>query len=478
MNIRKSIRWRIQSWHAMLLLAMCAGFGVTAYRLEKTNALHRADQDLEIRLSALTSALSQGGGRPDDRRPPPDDLPPEEEPRDGPPQPPGFGSSAVTGLFDSGEAEPFYYQVWTRRGTLLDRSSTAPDDIPLPGGSKDLEKSASVRNGFRELHLFTPPGECLLVGRATAGMERELRDLAWKLTGIGMAVLAFGLAVGWWIATRALQPVSQISEAATRIAAGNLKERIRTSETESELGQLGSLLNNTFQRLDTAFEEQARFTSDAAHELRTPVSIILAQSQLSLGKERGAAEYRETIEISQRAAKRMHALIESLLQLSVIDASGTERNLQSADLRDITAEQITLMGTLAAEKNMALVSDLNPAACTVNPEQIGQIVVNLLTNAVKFSPPGSEIKISTRIGNSSAVLTVSDNGPGIPDHHLPHLFERFYRVDASRNRATGGAGLGLAICKRIAEAHGGNLTVESHEGKGSSFTLTIPHKES
>jgi len=495
MSLRKSIRWRIQAWHGVLLLVLCTGFGVTAYRLEKSNAQRHFDQELELRLSALSNALSsQGGGPPGDGRrppregregppgeegPPPHERPegpPDRPPRDGPRTPPGFRSLEVTSLFDSKEGAPFYYQAWTRRKTVMDKSSTAPPRIPQPVAPDALEKAVRTRDGFRECYVFTPPGECLLVGRSTAGLDREMLDFGWKLTGIGAAVLASGLAVGWWIATRALRPVSEISAAASRIAGGNLKERIRTSETESELGRLASLLDDTFGRLDAAFEEQARFTSDAAHELRTPVSIILAQTQLALAKDRSAGDYRETIEMSQRAAKRMHALIESLLQLSVIDAAGRELTLHAVDLKEVASEQIALMETLAAEKNISLVPDLSSAPCMANAEHIGQIVINLLTNAVKFSSSGSEIRIRTGLKEGWVFLGVEDDGPGIPAHHLPHLFERFYRVESSRNRATGGAGLGLAICQRIAEAHGGLLTVESEEGKGSVFTLTIPRE--
>ncbi|MES2660552.1 MAG: HAMP domain-containing sensor histidine kinase [Verrucomicrobiota bacterium] len=476
MSIRKSIRWRIQSWHGTLLLAMCAGFGFTAYQLEKSNTLRHADQELDIRLSTLTSTLGQGGGGggpPGERPPPPDGRRPP--PGEGPP---GFRSSAVTGLFETKGSEPFYYQVWTRRNTLLAKSPSAPAGIPQPANAGNPDRTIRTRAGMREFYMFTPPGECLLVGRSMAGVDRELRELAWKLTGVGLAVLAFGLIVGWWIATRALRPISQISAAATRIARGNLKERIRTSETESELGKLASLLDDTFQRLDAAFEEQARFTSDAAHELRTPVSIILAQSQLVLSRERSAEDYREAIIISQRAATRMHGLIESLLQLAVLDASEKPADLQPCDLAEIATEQLSMLHSVAEEKEISIISGFSPAPCVANAGHLTQIVVNLVTNAVKFSPAGSEIHVTTTVENGSAKLTVRDNGPGISTDHLPHLFERFYRADSSRNRATGGAGLGLAICKRIAEAHGGRISVESIVGKGSTFILAIPQAPS
>lgn len=520
MSLRKSIRWRIQIWHAALLLFMCLGFGVTAYRLEKSNALSRIDQDLDIRLNTLVTSVNRRGGPPG-RRPPPraedglmaddpsrDGRPPRRRPpRDGDPggppeegwnpgRPPGedgdeedgrpprdrrrllsdLGSPEVTALFDQQTPGSFYYQIWDRSQTLLAKTGNAPADISLPVTKSEggKNKAIRVRGGLRESYVFTPPGECFLVGLPLRGMEQDSREFAWKIAGIGAAVLTFGLAVGWWIASRALRPISEISLAASRIAAGNLHERIRTGETESELGRLASVLDDTFQRLNTAFDEQARFTSDAAHELRTPLAIILARSQLALSKERGIEDYRETIEISQRAAKRMHALVESLLQLAVLDGSGRDLHPESCDLREIVADQISLMGSMAAEKDIAVITSLSPAKCIANVGHIGQIVINLLTNAVKFCPPGSEIRIRTCSSGDSAMMVVTDNGPGIAEKHLPFLFERFYRVESSRNRDTGGAGLGLAICQRLAEAHGGSLIVQSTEGQGASFTLTLP----
>lgn len=353
------------------------------------------------------------------------------------------------------------------------KSATVPEWIPLPETAV-LDPKPRLRNGYREVYLFTPPGECLLVGRSTVAVDEAMREFAWKTAGIGGGLLAIGLAVGWWISSRALRPIAAISAAATRISEGHLKERIHTPETESELGRLASLLDDTFQRLDAAFDEQARFTSDAAHELRTPVSIILAQSQLALSRERDSAYYRETIETSQRAAKRMQGMIESLLQLAVLDAAAGSPELKLGDLASVCVEHLPALRVLAEEKNTAIIEDLRPARCRMNAEQVGQILINLVTNAVKFSPAGSEIRITTGVRNGRAFLMVRDNGPGIAAEHLPHLFDRFYRTDRSRSSATGGTGLGLAICKRIADSNGGMLSVESVEGQGSEFSLEMP----
>lgn len=483
MIFRKSIRWRIQAWHGLLLLAMTVAFGVTAYRLEKTNAYRRMDDDLKGHLGMLTAALERGkppgpggggpgrggpGGDPDGER---DERPPPRGQRPGPP--PGFQEPEITAAFSPVDPDPIYFHVWTRDGDPLVKSAASPEDVPLPETAA-MDPKPRLRSGYREVYLFTPPGECLLVGRSTASVDKAMREFAWKTGGIGGGLLAIGLAVGWWSSSRALRPISAISAAATRISEGHLKERIHTPETESELGRLASLLDETFQRLDAAFDEQARFTSDAAHELRTPVSIILAQSQLALSRERDAAYYRETIETSQRAAKRMQGMIESLLQLAVLDAAASTPDLKPADLASVCQEHLPALRVLADEKSTTILADLQPAGCCMNAEQVGQILTNLVANAVKFSQPGSEIRVATGIRDGRAFLCVRDNGPGIAAEHLPHLFERFYRTDKSRSSATGGTGLGLAICKRIADAHGGTLSVESREGKGSEFLLEMP----
>ena len=491
MSFRKSIRWRIQSWHGLLLLVMVTGFGMTTYRLERTNALLTLDEELRVRLSALTNALDRGGKGPPggkrdgppreeegDRPPPPGDDP-MHGPEGGPPQDSGharFESAEIANLFGGSEKPSFYFIIWSRQGGVLVKSATAPPDAPMPPSPSSSSSSGNVRERgrLRESYVFTPPGESLLVGRSMVGVDKAMRGLAVKIAAMCAGLLSFGLATGWWIATRALRSIERISAAATRIADGHLDERIQTDETESELGKLAALLDHTFERLATAFEEQARFTSDAAHELRTPVSIILAQSQLALSRERDPAAYRESIEISRRAAMRMQELTESLLELAVLDDHSQRREVVPCDLAVIAHEQMELARPLVAEKGIVMTADLLTAPCLANAGQIGQLILNLLSNAVKFSKSNTVVNIKTKTEGDEVVISINDNGTGIAAEHLPHLFERFYRVEASRNRVTGGAGLGLAICKRIADAHGGTLAVESKPGLGSMFTLRLP----
>ena len=458
----RSIRWRIQFWHGALLLLVLAGFGFTAYRLQHTQEYRRLDGELTMRLTALSSALAR----------PPGDLPPPEFGEHPPPHGMFRLPPDLAGLFESGD---FYYVIWTRSGDLLGQSANVPAEVPLP--ERTTADTIRTRAGFREASHFTPPGECLLAGISEAATARDMARFGGWLAALGAIVLVLGLTGGAWLAARAIAPIDDISAAAARIAAGHLDERIAVAKSGSELDRLARVLNDTFARLDAAFAEQARFTSDAAHELRTPVSVILAQSQLSLSRPRTADEYRETIAMTQRAAQRMHGLIESLLSLASLDAESEPLQQRPCDLADIAREQLDLIRPLADERRIALHPELAAAACTADPDRLAQVLTNLLSNAVKYSRPGDAVRLSTARENGHAILRIADTGPGIAPEHLPHLFERFYRADASRNRTTGGTGLGLSICKAIADAHRGTLEVTSAEGSGCTFTLRIPSRE-
>jgi heavy metal sensor kinase len=287
-------------------------------------------------------------------------------------------------------------------------------------------------------------------------------------------VLAAGLLGGWWLAARAIRPVEQIAATAARISRGKLSERIEMAEGESELGRLAAVLNDTFAKLDAAFAQQVRFTADAAHELRTPVAVVLSDTQHALARERTAPEYRETIEVCQRAARRMEGLIESLLTLAQLGAPTQAMAPTVCDLAEVAREGMEAIRSLAVERKVTIATDLAAAPCVADAGKMSQVVTNLLANAVKYNRDGGEVRVATVANGASVRLTVSDTGLGIAAEHLPHIFERFYRGDPSRNRETGGAGLGLAICKTIADAHGGRITVESEPGAGTTFTVELP----
>jgi heavy metal sensor kinase len=302
-----------------------------------------------------------------------------------------------------------------------------------------------------------------------AAMQR----LAFWLVAAGTGVLAIGLAGGFWLATRAIRPIDDISTTALKISAGDLSQRINASDTENEFGRLAAVLNSTFARLEAAFAHQVRFTSDASHELRTPVSVILSQTQTALARERTAEEYRETLQACQRAAQRMRKLAESLLELARLDA-GQKMKRELFDLSRVVRDSVELLRPLAAERGIEIHAALITVNCPGDAERIGQIVTNLVSNAIYFNREKGEVRVTVHVDNNTAFLAVADTGVGIPTEDLPHIFERFYRVDKSRSRVQGRTGLGLAICKAIADAHGASIDVETRPNEGSTFTLKLP----
>ncbi len=482
-----SIRWRLQLWYGVLLCIVLAGFGVTAHQLQRRGEMRRVDQELQLRIVPLLESI---------RRPPPGERggppggpggplegrgrrgPPPREGGDGlPPMPRDFRLNPNRAQLFAGETNAFYYIVWTREERELSRSSSAPMSVPLPGRIKGglMMASARTRAGLREFYQFTPPGECILVGRSIEPEMATLQQFAYGLSGLGAGVLILGLAGGWWVATRAIQPIHDISAGATRIAAGDLSHRINTQETDNELGQLAKVLNSTFDRLQSAFDRQRAFTADASHELRTPVAVILAQTQATLARDRNPEEYRQTLEACQRAALRMRSLTESLLALARLDAGHETLHRESIDLARIAEQTVDLLRPMAESRSVTVHCDLMPTGCKGDAERIAQVVTNLLSNAVAHNQQGGEVFLSTCMENGAAILSVRDTGPGIPSAEMPKLFERFYRGDASRTTSTGGTGLGLAISKAITDAHGGSLSASSTEGEGTTFTLRLPH---
>jgi heavy metal sensor kinase len=513
--IFNSIRWRLQAWYGLILVLVLTGFGLTAYRVAQDNQLRRVDQDLEQRLMALLRSQppappqerfqdeSPGAapGQSFDRQPGPPPGQFREDPR-------RLDSSNFLqriretvqqgSLLESGQTNMFYSILWQADGSVLARSPAAPDNVPLPVRSglperqgpqgadafgKDppgrpapaVPPEARSRGQMRETFVFLPRGQCLLVGRSLVPDLAAMRRLALWLAAAGLAVLLLGLAGGWWVASRAIRPIDAISATAVRIAEGDLSQRINATDTESELGRLAGVLNSTFARLEAAFAQQARFTSDASHELRTPVTIILSQTQTALSRERSGSEYRDALEACQRAARRMKGLTESLLELARLDASQRDPIKQERfALLDIAHDCAESLRPLAAERGIQIHCDVTALECHGDAGRIGQVVTNLLANAVHFNRDQGEVRLSARAEEGVVFLSVTDTGQGIPAEDIPHLFERFYRVDKSRSRIQGRNGLGLAISKAIIDAHGGSIQVASQLGVGSTFTVKLP----
>jgi heavy metal sensor kinase len=312
------------------------------------------------------------------------------------------------------------------------------------------------------------------VGKPIDREQAALTAFAWQLGGVGFVVLAAGLVGGWMISNRILRPVAAITATASAISATNLSERLDTTTVDRELEELARVLNAMFDRLEAAFERQARFTADASHELRTPLAIIRTHAELALSRQRSSEEYRETIDACLRASGRMTDLVAGLLTLARADAGKLDVQRKSVDLKPVVEECVAQLLPLGQKKGIVLSADLEPAVVMGDSTQLGQVITNLVNNAIQFNRPGGTVKVQLNVMSGETILSVRDTGCGIPAEDRPHLFERFYRVDKARSRASGGNGLGLAICKSIVETHGGTIGFESTLDIGTTFWVRLP----
>ncbi len=279
-------------------------------------------------------------------------------------------------------------------------------------------------------------------------------------------------AVGGWILTnRAMKPVRQLRQATERIGASDLSLRLPL-RGDDEFTSLTDTLNKMLARLESAFEQQARFTADASHELRTPLTVLRGNTSLALTGDRSAAEYRSTIERTHKAVCAMSTLVDQLLLLSRADANQILIEPERIELKDVVLEAIERVSAPGAA---SAVIDLCSDECIVIGVQslLCQVVMNLIHNAQHHSSPEDTIEVRVRIDTRSAVLTVEDDGDGIAAEHLPHVMERFYRTDKAR-AAYQGNGLGLAICKSIIEAHKGSMSISSEPGEGTCVRVMLP----
>jgi heavy metal sensor kinase len=273
-----------------------------------------------------------------------------------------------------------------------------------------------------------------------------------------------------------VRPILAMSETVSGINASRLSQRLDLKGIDTELGGLATLINAMLERLEGAFEQQTRFTADASHELRTPLSVILTQVELALSRPREGASYRETLEACGRAARRMKSLVDDLLLLARADSGKLELRVQPVDLGHIAEACVALLEPLAKKRGVRVRLEISPLPIDGDPERLGQVLTNLLSNAIQYNHEGGEVAVTVRGDDDlgSAIVIVEDTGVGISESDLPRVFDRFYRVDVARSRESGGSGLGLAICRSIVEAHGGVITVESVAGRGSRFTVAIP----
>jgi heavy metal sensor kinase len=336
----------------------------------------------------------------------------------------------------------------------------------------------------------------ILVKDAIAGIlvlgrprEDEIQSQSLLLTLLlaAPATLLITAIGGYWLATRTLRPVRAITRAAREISETELGRRLNLASTD-ELGELAATFDSMLGRLESAFQRQRQFTADASHELRTPLTIVSLEANHALSGARTQEEYQRALEVIQAENECMARLVNEMLVLARADSGQALIRQEEIDLSDLTLEIAERLDPLARSSGVALqIGELPELQISGDRQYLGQMVTNLVENAIKYAGEGCKwVRVDTGStqdsARPSAWLRVADNGTGIAPEHLPHLFDRFYRVDEARSRdgttpgegRPSGSGLGLSIVQWVAQAHGGEVLVESQLGAGSTFEVRLP----
>jgi len=385
---------------------------------------------------------------------------------------------------DARDLQPHYLEVWAATGAVLYRSpqlgsenlGPAHSGVPAHLGARSVQLADGTRVRFvGRRHVIDGKPIRIRLGLSEEPLWHDFWQMV-SVLGIGLpaALLLVG-ATGYGVARRALRPLDVMASRAEKITAERLGERLPIANPNDELGHLGRVFNETLFRLERSFEQLRRFTADASHELRTPLTAIRSVGEVSLQKGGDADYYRDIVGSMLEEANRLTKLVDSLLTMSRADAGRIPLQPTDFSALDLAMEAGSIIEVLAEEKNQTMTIDGDPKVIVRGDRLIlRQALINLLDNAVKYSPPGGRVEVRVGSKEGNAFVDVQDSGPGIPAEHRSHVFDRFYRADKSRSRGEGGAGLGLSISQWAVEANGGRIDLDCDHGPGCRFRIRIP----
>ena len=453
---RASIRVRLTGWYSVVLFLMMVVYATATFLAVRHEFLEQLDDQLHDDFETAEGFLAPAaGGRivwSGDRRHDPD----YDEER---------GSD-----------------VWSASGEPIYRSTTSaalpPAAIAAATATPRYESVVTNGSRWRTLTRTSLVGGRAVVLRVSRSEDR-LRAQLWEILivlvlGLPLVVALAGLG-GYTLARRALTPIDQLASEARRITAERLHERLSVPNQHDEIGRLAGVINDTFARLESSFDQLRRFTADASHELRTPLSVIRGIGEMGLKETHTPAEYKEALGSMLEEVDRLTTLVDTLLRLSYGDAGTLHLSPESVDLGQIAGDVVSSLGILAEERNQRVrVDAAEPVSVTADRLVLREALTNVVDNAIKYSPRGSAIDIRVYSEGGRAIVSVADDGPGIAPEHRERIFDRFFRVDEARSRNGGGAGLGLAIARWAVEANGGRIAVDSRPTGGSVFRIVLP----
>jgi heavy metal sensor kinase len=446
-----TLRVRFALWTAGLLFLAFVLFGAYVYGSMARGLFAALDNSLTLNASQIAAALNIDNGQ----LILPDSL--VESPE----------NAGVRG-------RGFTVRVLTPQGKVLQQFGPYPE-LPLPPGESFVTYTEPLSE--TPLRVYTQPVydnqqmvAIVQVAQSLADVQESLRTLLFTLLVSSPILTLLAGVGGYLLAARALAPIDEMTATARKISAEDLSARLEVVNREDEVGRLAQTFNEMLARLEDSFRRERQFTNDASHELRTPLTAMQAILGMIREKHRTPAEYEQAIDDLSEETDRLRALVENLLRL----ARGEKQpyHFEPVDLSLLLQDVADSLRPLAEAKGLALRCDL-PADLTVwgDSDELIRLFVNLLDNAIKYTEHG-EVTLCAGQREKRVEVTIADTGPGIAPEHLPHIFDRFYRVEESRTLR--GAGLGLAIAKEIVNAHGGKIEVQSKIGKGSVFTVSLP----
>jgi len=459
MNSR-SLRFRLTVWYAGLLAAVFVLFSISTYQLLRHYLEHSLAELLERRSDQIAASLLANVGK--------------------------TGEAYVVDEIKARYAPENYdrfIRITRGNGSILYASGRAADFNPTglaPSPPSHWFRIAALPDGHQLLitsRMFqAPTGANYLLesGGPMEPIEITLRRLLLLLL-LGVPLVAgVAIAGGYFLVRRALAPVVEMADSAEQITFHNLNERLPLKDTGDELAQLSLALNRMIDRLREAFEQNRRFLADASHELRTPLMALRGELE-SVLEVTQAAPAQDRIGSALEEVDRLAKIVETLFAISRLEAGEAQRECKLFDLAQMAAIAADQMALLAEDKGVSVACEVdNDVKVEGDQARIKQVVVNLLDNAIKYTPSGGSVRLNVRARDKKAIMEVIDTGIGIPAAALPHVFERFFRVDEARSRQIEGAGLGLAIVKSICAAHGGRVEVDSVENHGSRFRVELP----
>jgi heavy metal sensor kinase len=454
--VRLSIRWRLTLWITLALAVVLTCFAALVYGMLHHALFEQTDRSLEAGFGQL-----RGDPRVET----------------------ATDERLLYWIDEYKNHQDLFCAVYLPDGTLHARTpGLAKDSVPpLPAGPQDRWvyddrlpvigrqriMAERMRFGGREFVVM------LLAPLEAA--DREMDQVRTVLLAAGLVTLLLSAGLAYWLARKALAPVDKIRRETDAITADRLDQRLVAPNPHDELGRLTRTINAMFARLERSFAEIRRFTADASHELRTPLTALRTEVEVALAKQLSLADHRQLLGGILEELVRLSRLTDQLLTLSRRDAGVEHFTPARLALHSLVAGVVEAMRPLAESRGVLLRLDGDaPVPVAGDEGRLRQVFINVLDNALKYTPEGGTVVVRVEPGDRTGIVTVVDTGIGIPPEHLHLVFDRFYRVDKARTRAEGGTGLGLSIAQSIVKAHGGTIAMSSTVGRGTVCTVALP----